>query len=253
MVDIHALVAYADNLLQPHLFRDYAHNGLQLSGKAAIQTLVSGVSVNAALIDAAIMHQADALLVHHGIFWDKAPAVLTGVQRDRVARLLAHDINVLAYHLPLDAHATLGNNVLLAQAMGWQVDRTQALFNQADLLWLGQVDTMTTAAALSLNLAHVLGQQPIHAPAGDGRAIKRVAWCTGAAQDGLEAAAACGVDAYISGEISERTYHLARELSVHYFAVGHHASETFGVQALGAKFAEHFGLQAIFCDIPNPI
>jgi len=253
MADVHALVAYADSLLKPQLFRDYAHNGLQLSGKSNIETIVSGVSVNAELIETAVAHQADAILVHHGLFWDKAPGVLTGVLRDRVARLLAHDINVLAYHLPLDAHEVLGNNVLLAQAMGWQVDRSQPLFNQSDLLWLGYLDTVTAAEDLSLSLTRVLGQSPIHAPAGDGRAIKRLAWCTGAAQDGLEAAAACGVDAYISGEISERTYHLARELSVHYFAVGHHASETFGVQALGMKLAEHFGLQSIFCDIPNPI
>lgn len=253
MVDVQDLVTYIDTLLQPQLFRDYAHNGLQLSGKSRIETIVSGVSVNAALIEAAIAHQADAILVHHGLFWDKAPATLTGVQRDRIARLLAHDISVLAYHLPLDAHEVFGNNVLLAQAMGWQVEGAQSLFNQPNLLWLGHLNTATTAADLSCDLRSVLGQSPIHAPARDQRIIKRLAWCTGAAQDGLEAAAAYGVDAYISGEISERTYHLARELSVHYFAVGHHASETFGVKALGTKLAEHFELQSIFCDIPNPI
>ena len=253
MVDIHSVVAYLDSILKPHLFRDYAHNGLQISGKSSIQRIVSGVSVNGDLIDAAIAHNADAILVHHGLFWEKSITTLTGVQRDRVARLLAHDINVLAYHLPLDAHTTLGNNVLLANAMGWQVERSAPLFNNNDLLWLGRVEAATTAEALSEHFHQVLGQRPIQAPAADGRVIQRLAWCTGAAQDGLEIAAASGVDAYISGEISERTYHMARELSVHYFAVGHHASETFGVQAVGMKLAEHFGIQSIFCDIKNPI
>ncbi len=234
--------------LQPERFKDYCPNGLQVQGKAQVQRLVSGVTASLALIEAAIAAQADAIVVHHGLFWRQQDGRLVGWLRERVARLLAHDINLYAYHLPLDAHAELGNNAQWAQRMGWSVD---SRFGDQQLGFLG-----SPAAAISAqDLVQALEsqtQQPARAVLTTQRAIKKIAWCTGGAQSYFEDAIAAGADVFITGEMSEPQAHLARETGVHFIACGHHATERFGAQALGARAAAVWGLQHEFIDIANP-
>ena len=253
MVAVKELQDYCDAVLQPGAVKDYCHNGLQISGKATVSTIISGVSLNQALIEQAIAHSADAVLVHHGIFWHKGPSTLTGVMRDRVALLLAHNINLLAYHLPLDIHAEYGNNHLLGRHMGWHIERTFPLFGIQDLGVIGTLPQPVTVDALTTQCAEGLQQAPIVIQAPSNRPIQHIAWCTGAAEDGIEIAKETGADAYISGEIAERTPALAQELDIHYLAVGHHASERFGVAAFGAKLATEFTIHHQFIDITNPV
>lgn len=250
------LVRALDDLLQPARFSDYCPNGLQVQGRAEVTRIVSGVTASEALIDAAIADGADAILVHHGYFWKGESPVLTGMKRRRIAKLLAHDISLLAYHLPLDAHPALGNNAQLARLLGLQ--REGALFPQ-DARAVGDIGVLPeamSAEALAALLASRLGRAPLHiAPAHAAAAtasIRRVAWCTGGAQGYIEQAIAMGADAYLSGEISEPTVHAARESGVHYFALGHHASERYGVQAVGGWCERELGLTHRFIDIDNP-
>ncbi len=250
-MQLNDLIARLDDLLQPARFADYCPNGLQVQGRAEVRHVVSGVTASEALIDAAIAEGADAILVHHGYFWKGENPVVTGMKRRRLGKLLAHDISLLAYHLPLDAHPQLGNNAQLALRLG--LLREGPLF-PLDSRAVGDVGTLPetmTAAALAAHIGAVLGRAPLHIDAG-GRDIRRLAWCTGGAQGFIEQAVAMGVDAYLSGEISEPTVHTARESGVHYFALGHHASERYGVQALGDWCAREFGLTHRFIDIDNP-
>jgi dinuclear metal center YbgI/SA1388 family protein len=231
-------------------FRDYCPNGLQVEGRARIGTLVSGVTASLALIEAAIEAGADAILVHHGYFWRGEDARIVGVKQRRIARLLAHEFNLFAYHLPLDMHPELGNNAQLARRLGLQDD---GRFGDDDLGWLGRaaagVDTVGELARL---VETALGRVPqvIGDPA---QPLGRIGWCTGAAQNLLGDAIAAGATAYLSGEISEPTVHLARETGVAYLACGHHATERYGVQALGEHLAQRFGIRHHFIDIPNPV
>ena len=247
------ILAYANSELDINNYKDYCPNGLQVSGSENINCLVSGVSLNMELIDAAISCNADAILVHHGAFWHKEPQILTGVKRNRITKLLKHNISLLAYHLPLDAHNIYGNNVLMAKAMGWSVKSDFDLFGTPGLGLLGEVADSLDIENLQQQLQRVLGQLPIYAPANTNIPIKKIAWCTGAAEDGIEIAHDHGADVYISGEISERTYHLARELNIHYLAVGHHVSERFGVNAFGSHLGEKFNIEHKFIDIHNPV
>ncbi len=250
-MQLNAFVQTLDDLLQPARFNDYCPNGLQVEGRAEVRTLVTGVTASEALIDAAIALKADAILVHHGYFWKGERAEITGMKRRRLGKLITHDISLLAYHLPLDAHPVLGNNAQLAQRLGFV--RDGALFPN-DSRAVGDVGTLSqaiSADALSQHIAQVLGRQPLHI-AGSDQLIRRVAWCTGGAQGFIEQAIAMGVDAYFSGEISEPTVHAARESGVHYWAMGHHASERYGVQALGEWCARELGLTHHFVDIDNP-
>lgn len=245
------LLARLDDLLQPSRFSDYCPNGLQVQGRAEVRRLVSGVTASEALIDAAIADGADAILVHHGYFWKGESPVVIGMKRRRLAKLLAHDISLIAYHLPLDAHPQLGNNAQLAALLG--LTREGPLF-PADPRAVGDVGRLPAAmpaSALSAQIAERLGRQPLHVSGGD-HPIQRVAWCTGGAQGFIEQAISQGVDAYLSGEISEPTVHAARESGVHYFALGHHASERYGAQALGEWCARELGLTHRFIDIDNP-
>jgi len=250
-MQLNAFVQTLDDLLQSARFNDYCPNGLQVEGRAEVRTLITGVTASEALIDAAIELKADAILVHHGYFWKGERAEITGMKRRRLGKLITHDISLLAYHLPLDAHPVLGNNAQLAQRLGFV--RDGALFPH-DPRAVGDVGTLAqamTADALSRHIAQVLGRQPLHI-AGNDRPIRRVGWCTGGAQGFIEQAIARGVDAYFSGEISEPTVHAARESGVHYWAMGHHASERYGVQALGEWCARELGLTHQFVDIDNP-
>lgn len=243
------LESHLHTLLEVPRFRDYGPNGLQIEGKPEVQRLVTGVTASLALIEAAIDAGADALLVHHGLFWRGQDGRIVGWMNARIARLLAHEINLYAYHLPLDAHPSLGNNAQLGLQMGWQCE---ARFGEQDLGMIGSTHPQAQdAASLGAALAERLQRTPVVVP-GDGRPLRRIAWCTGGAQSWFEAAVAAGADAYVSGEISEPQAHLARETGVAYFACGHHATERGGAAAVGAYLADTFGLEHRFIDLPNP-
>ena len=243
------LVEYLEGLLQPANFRDYCPNGLQVEGRAEISRLVTGVTASQALLDAAVARGADALLVHHGYFWKGEDGRVTGLRKKRLGTLLANDISLLAYHLPLDAHPELGNNAQLAASLGWLLE---GRFGEQNIAWFGCLPETLAASALGEQLAQLLGRQP--QMIGDSeRPIRRIGWCSGGAQGYFEQAIALGLDAYVSGEISEQTVHLARESGVVYFAAGHHATERLGVQALASHLAERFGLECEFVDIDNPV
>jgi dinuclear metal center YbgI/SA1388 family protein len=240
-----------DALLQPERFRDYGPNGLQVEGKPEVRRIVSGVTASRALIEAAIADGADAIFVHHGLFWRGQDGRVTGWMKQRLKLLLAHDINVFAYHLPLDAHAEFGNNAQLGRQLGLAAD---ASFGEQDLGFIGaRIDGATFADAKSL-AAHVDSALRVTSRWIDGgRApIRRVAWCTGGAQGYFEAAIAAGADAFITGEMSEPQAHYARECGVTFVACGHHASERYGAPAVAAHVAGEFGLEHRFIDIDNP-
>ncbi len=235
--------------LQPEGFKDYGPNGLQVEGRREVRHLVSGVTASLAFIDAAIAAGADTLLVHHGLFWRGQDGRLTGWLAARVRRLMAADINLYAYHLPLDAHAELGNNAQLGLRLGLRAD---ARFGEQTLGCIGDAPLAAdTLAALGATLQAQLGRPPVVLP-GDGRPLRRIAWCSGGAQGYFEAAIAAGADAYITGEISEPQAHLARETGVAFLACGHHASERYGAPAVAAQLAAQFGLSHTFIDIENP-
>ena len=250
MADRDAFVAQCNQLLQPSLFKDYAPNGLQVEGTAQVRHVVSGVTASRALIEAAIKAKADTLLVHHGLFWRGQDGRVTGWLKHRLSLLLAHDINLLAYHLPLDAHETLGNNAQLGLRMGWQV---HGRFGEQRLGWLGSPAQATThAQALTRDLQTSLGTEPVAVVPDPARPIRTLAWCTGGAQSWFEAAIAEGVDAFVTGEISEPQAHLARETGVAFFACGHHATERYGAPAFAAHVCDAMGVTHRFIDIDNP-
>jgi len=247
------LCAYLDQCLQPGQFRDYCPNGLQVEGRAVVGRLATGVTASQALLDQAIAWNADAILVHHGYFWRGEAAPVVGMKRRRLGALLRHDVSLLAYHLPLDAHPELGNNARLGVLLGIDLDAQQPLQPGVP----GAVGSLATlpravpARELVARLAEVTGRTPLHV--GDGAApVRRIAWCTGAAQDYIGAAVAAGADLYVTGEVSEQTVHVAREEGIGFIAAGHHATERFGVQALGEHLAARFALEHHFFDIDNP-
>ncbi|MBK8317842.1 MAG: Nif3-like dinuclear metal center hexameric protein [Betaproteobacteria bacterium] len=243
------LVSYLDRLLEPTKFKDYCPNGLQVEGRGEVQRIVAGVTASQALLDAAVAHGADAVLVHHGYFWKGDDGRVTGIRRQRLGTLINHDINLLAYHLPLDAHPEFGNNAQLALGLDWL---PEARFGEQDIAWLGTLAEPADLVTVSGNVARLLGREPLVIGEA-GRPVRRIAWCSGGAQGYFEQAIALGVDAYVSGEISEQTVHLARESGVAYIAAGHHATERGGVQALAAHLSEKFGLDCEFVDIENPV
>ncbi len=239
--------AYLHQSLQVDRFKDYGPNGLQVEGKPEIRKIVSGVTASLALIEAAVDREADALLVHHGLFWRGQDGRLTGWLKARVERLMASGINLFAYHLPLDAHPEWGNNATFGGRMGWQSD---ARFGEQDLGFLAPA-THDRVEALAAAVTSALARVPVLLP-GDGRPLRRVAWCTGGAQGWFEAAIAAGADVFLTGELSEPQAHLSRETGVAFLACGHHATERYGVQALGAHLARQFGLAHEFIEIDNP-
>ncbi|HZW14486.1 MAG TPA: Nif3-like dinuclear metal center hexameric protein [Noviherbaspirillum sp.] len=232
-------------------FRDYCPNGLQVEGRPEIRTLVTGVTASLALLEAAAAHNADAILVHHGYFWRGEDPRVLGPRQRRLKLLLERDINLFAYHLPLDMHPELGNNAQLARQLGIV---TEGRFGEDDLGWLGSIRDadVHTVADLARIVEVRLGRAPLIIGDAD-QTLGRIGWCTGAAQNLLGDAIAAGASVYLSGEISEPTVHLARETGVAYLACGHHATERYGVQALGAHLAEHFGIRHHFIDIVNPV
>ena len=251
------LLAYLADLLQVADFADYAPNGLQVAGRTELKKIVTGVTACQALVDAAVARSADALLVHHGYFWKGEDPCIVGLKQRRIKALLAADINLLAYHLPLDAHSELGNNAQLARLLGLETKGTFGGGGGPDIGQYGHLPTPQSPEAFATHIAQQLGREPLRIEpldmAGGAAEIRTLAWCSGAAQSYIEQAAELGVDAFVSGEISEQTVHIARERGLHYFSAGHHATERGGVQALGVHLAEKFGLAVEFVDIENPV
>jgi len=251
-VELPSLVSELAGLLDVKQFNDYCPNGLQIEGRPEVRRVVTGVTANQALIDEAVRLQADAILVHHGYFWRGEEPVLCGMKRRRIKTLLDHDISLLAYHLPLDAHAVLGNNAQLGRLLGWETTEPLTLHNKRPMGLVAELAEPLSAARLRTRLAERLHREPMHIDGGPSK-IRRVAWCTGAAQSYIHHALSAGADAFISGEISEPTTHIAREEGIHYFAAGHHATERYGVQALGQWLVERFDLEHHYIEIDNPV
>ena len=253
MVQLRELISYCDDLLEVDQFQDYCPNGLQVEGREQINKLVVGVTASQALIDAAIDEGADALLVHHGYFWKGENAPITGLKKQRIAALLKADISLIAYHLPLDAHPIYGNNVQLAEQLGLSVEGAyQNSSSSPALLMHGRLSEPVSGQAFAAHMGEVLQREPLHIE-NRSQEVSTVAWCTGAAQNYIEQAVEMGVDAYITGEVSESTVHVAREMGIHFYAAGHHATERYGVKALGEHLAANFDLNQQFIDIDNPV
>lgn len=235
--------------LASHRYHDYSPNGLQVQGKSEVKKIITGVSACQLLLEQAIAHQADAVIVHHGYFWRNEDPTVTGIKYHRLKALLSHDINLYGYHLPLDGHPELGNNSLLAQTLQIDMDERSDV---TELLFTGSLVTPQSGEQFKQRLEHCLQRPVLHCGEGAPEVIKRIGWCSGAGQDFIEQATKRGVDAFFTGEVSERTIHIARESAVHFFAGGHHATERYGIRALGEWLARHYPLEVIFIDIDNP-
>ena len=242
------ILDWCSETLQPSMFQDYAPNGLQVEGKENIHTIVTAVTASLAAIEYAVSKNADMLLVHHGYFWRSEPITITGWKKLRIATLLQHQINMVGYHLPLDAHSTLGNNAQLAQLLGWKLE---SLAGEQNLLNIGRLNQPCTLDQLADDLTTKLQHKPIII--GDSnKLLHRIAWCTGGAQNFFQVAIEAGVDVFVTGEISESQYHMAQESGVAFISAGHHATERYGVQALGAALAKRFNMDIYFFDEKNP-
>ncbi|PYE34433.1 dinuclear metal center YbgI/SA1388 family protein [Idiomarina fontislapidosi] len=250
-IEVSQLTDYLDDLLKARQIRDFCPNGLQVSGKGTIKRIMTGVTASQALVDQAVAANVDALLVHHGYFWKNESPAIVGMKKRRIKALLDADINLIAYHLPLDAHPELGNNAQLAKLMNWTIDGTADPNDPGSVLMLGRVEQPCSSDALADALAERLNRSltcyvPCQQP------INRIAWCTGGGQGFIDQAAALGVDGFITGEVSEQTVHSAREQGIAFFAAGHHATERYGAKALGEHLAHQFNLDVDFVDIDNP-
>ncbi len=240
---------YNASLLQTSLFKDYCPNGLQVEGRAEVQRIATGVTASQQVLDEAIAWGADAILVHHGYFWRNEDATIIGIKKRRIAQLLRNNVSLLAYHLPLDAHAVLGNNAQLGKLLGLV---EQGRFGEQNIACIGELAHPQTLAQFAAQIGHAL--QRIPQIIGDNAgSIRKVAWCSGGAQGYFEMAIALGVDAYLTGEISEQNFHLAQESGVAFIAAGHHATERLGIKALGEHLADRFCLEHRFFDQDNPI
>ena len=251
MATVQQLLQAFDSLLQPERFKDYGPNGLQVEGKGEVRRIVSGVTASRALIEAAVAAQADAIFVHHGLFWRGQDGRVTGWMKQRLALLLEHDINLFAYHLPLDAHPQLGNNAQLGLKLGLEAT---GRFGEQALGFIGRPRDGGSFAGVQELAAHLERKLGRHCTCVEGasRQIRNIAWCTGGAQGYFESAIAAGADAFITGEISEPQAHYARECGVAFLACGHHASERYGAPAVAGHVAAQLGIQHRFIDIENP-
>jgi dinuclear metal center YbgI/SA1388 family protein len=250
-VDRDQLKRALDEALNSAAFNDYCPNGLQVEGSAVISRLVSGVTASQALIDRAIALEADAILVHHGYFWRGEDPCLVGMKGRRISTLIRANINLFAYHLPLDNHPTLGNNAGLGRAL--ELSSWESL-NGSDAsypVFTGSYEGARPLSEVSQNLSEVLGRSVTTVGEAD-TAIRSVAWCTGGGQGYIDDAADAGVDLFITGEISEQTVHVARERNIAFIAAGHHATERFGARALGDWLAQTFDIEHEFVDIDSP-
>ncbi len=252
MIKRNELIQYVDELLNTTQYNDYAPNGLQIEGKDEIKRICTAVTASLEIIQKAAAWQADALLVHHGYFWRGEDAKIVGPKRHRIEALLQQHINLLAYHLPLDCHQELGNNACLGRLLELKEIKAHKVGTINNLLWSGRLDNPLAPELFADLIAHKLNRPPLHIM-GNNNLVHSIAWCSGGAQDYIEQASALGVDTYLSGEISERTYYQAKELGIHYYSCGHHATERYGVQALGQHVAKNFKLEHLFIDSDNPV
>ncbi len=243
------LELYLNNLLEISRFKDYCPNGLQVEGTRRVQKIATGVTASLAFLEAALEWGADTVLVHHGYFWRNEPPQITGRKYQRLRTLIANDINLFAYHLPLDSHPEFGNNAQLGSRFGLIAD---SRFADQDLGWISTLSMPLSLEHFTAVVENALGRKPLVFGDPD-MELRRVAWCTGGAQGYFEDAIAAGADVYVSGEVSEQTMHIASESGVAYIAAGHHATERFGVQALGSHLAEEFDIETVFIDIDNPV
>lgn len=249
-VALSTLVEEADRYLNAAKISDYCPNGLQVEGRPQVQRIVSGVTASQALLDAAVDAHADVVLVHHGYFWKNEDPRVVGIKQRRLKTLLCNDISLLAYHLPLDVHPEVGNNVQLARVLGLTVESPLEPDNPRSVGLVGSLETPLSPADFMQRIRTSLGREPLMIEGPD--LIRRIAWCSGGAQGYIEQAVAAGVDAYLTGEVSEPTVHIARENGLSFFAAGHHATERYGVQALGDYLAKRFAVEHVFIDCPNP-
>ncbi len=252
MMKSEAFEKYVNDLLKPEQIKDYAPNGLQIQGRDKINKIVTGVTASQALIDQAIVENADAIIVHHGYFWKNESYVIRGMKHKRIKALLDNDINLFAYHLPLDIHPVLGNNAQLGSLLNIKVTGPLEINNPLSVAIQGELVKETTGEAFAKLIDKQLNRKCLHIPPLSNKSIKTIAWCTGGGQDYIELAAEQGIDAFISGEVSEKTTHIAREMDIHFFAAGHHATERYGVKALGEHLAKELNLAVVFVDIDNP-
>lgn len=248
-MELNLLVNTLANFLQVGKFQDYCPNGLQVEGRPQVRRIVSGVTASQALIEAAIRMDADAILVHHGYFWRGEAAEVTGIKRQRLKRLLTHDLSLLAYHLPLDAHPEVGNNVQLGKVLDWPVAR---FLDDKNMLPVTELPDVLSLAQVGEHVSQRLGRQ-VQLLGDAQKQVRTVAWCTGAAQSYLQQAVIAGVDVFISGEVSEQTWHTVCETETAYISAGHHATERYGVQALGHWIAENYGIEHIYVELDNPV
>lgn len=247
------LITYLNGLLTPHLIKDFCPNGLQVEGSQTVHNVVTGVTATQALIDQAIENKADTILVHHGYFWKGESPVITGMKHKRIKALLDNNINLIAYHLPLDVHPELGNNAQLAKRLGIENIEPLEQGNPLSVVMKGVFDSPMSGATLAEKINAALGRQCLYINSPCEKPIKTIAWCTGGGQNFIDMAANEGIDAFISGEASEQTTHVAREMNIHFFAAGHHATERYGAKALGEHLAEKFNVNVNFIDIDNPV
>lgn len=246
------LVNYLDDFLQTQKISDYCPNGLQIEGKTPIKKIITGVTACQQLIDQAIAEQADAVIVHHGFFWKNENPTITGIKQKRIAALLNKQINLLAYHLPLDIHPVVGNNAQLGLQLALTARERININGVPDLLYVGNLAEPMLAEDFATLITKQLARKPLHIK-GSTAQIKTIAWCTGAAQDFINYAYQYDCDAYLTGEASEQTVHIARENDKHFFAAGHHATERYGIKALGEHLAQKFNLEQQFIDVDNPV
>lgn len=248
-MELNRLVSELANFLQVSKFQDYCPNGLQVEGRPQVRRLVTGVTASQALIEAAIEADADAIMVHHGYFWKGEAAEVTGIKQRRLKQLLTHDISLLAYHLPLDAHPEVGNNVQLGKVLDWPIVR---YLDDKHMLPMAVLPEELSLQQLNAHVSKQLNRQA--QLLGDpGRKVRTVAWCTGAAQSYIQQAVAADIDVFISGEVSEPTWHTVQETGTAYIAAGHHATERYGIQALGQWLAGNFAVEHIYIEVENPI
>lgn len=250
-IDLSTLVFETDRYLAAGQIADYCPNGLQVQGRPRVRRIVSGVTASQALLDAAVADNADLVLVHHGYFWRNEDPRVVGMKQRRLKTLLNHDISLVAYHLPLDVHPEVGNNVQLARLLGLQVDGPLEADNPRSVVLLGHLAEPMSAADFARRVATALNREPLLVDSD--RPVRRVGWCTGGGQGYIDQAIAAGVDLYLTGEASEQTFHSARENGIAFIAAGHHATERYGVQALGEHLAQRFGIEHRFIDCDNPV
>ncbi|HEY9280213.1 MAG TPA: Nif3-like dinuclear metal center hexameric protein [Eoetvoesiella sp.] len=255
-VSTHELATWLDTTLQPQRFNDYCPNGLQVEGKRKVSHIITGVTASQALLDEAARRNADAILVHHGWFWKNEDPCVRGQKRKRLATALQHELNLFAYHLPLDAHPTLGNNAQLGRMLDFEPDRdsdgSPITCGPGGLIWLGRCATPMTLKELGQHVCNTLQREPLIV-GNTQQMVQRVAWCTGGAQSMMQAAVDAGASVYLTGEASEPTFHLAQESGTSFIGAGHHATERYGIKALGEAVAAEFGIQVDFVDLDNPI